>query len=396
MRILYVTGASFAESNAAALRNLGLASAIARAGHDVVIASSDVDDGKVLASWFPEFPRGVQLRAVGAPLDAGNAASRPARVGSRSLLSHPGLPLLVSDWSPDVIILYQSFLPLLVSIRRLARKSATPVVVDLTEWYDGSSLPYGAFGPHNMLNQLSMRAVVPRLPHLIAVSEGLAEHSSRLGARTLVVPPLFEPATLRSLAKTHRGESGRLRIAVTGSGITPGQKDRAGLLAIASVISSIDPDALRIEVHVAGPTRGAVETALGHAAPRGMIFHGPLPWSRSLELVANCDFTLMLRDESSRRNRLGFPSKVPESLILGTPILGNIVGDLKYYLVDGQNAAIVKDPTARALRGAIEGVLEGLGLWDRDQIHRQAVKFFAPEAHAQRLDRFLASSRTST
>jgi glycosyltransferase involved in cell wall biosynthesis len=388
VRVLYITGASFKEPNAAALRNIGLASAVTRAGHEVVVASPDVEEENQLASWFPGLPNGLELKAVGARRGEGGVLRR---ISVRALRSHSGLSQFAADWKPDVVILYQSFLPLLVSARNLAQRIGARFIVDLTEWYDGASLPYGSFGPHNVLNQVSMHGVVPRLPAVIAVSEGLARHASKFGARTLVVPPLFEPRALDLLASPSESGLERLRIAVTGSGITRGQKDRTGLLAIADAAESMDPDGELIEVRVAGPTRGAVEAALGGAAPRAFRFYGQLPWSRSLELVANSSFTLMLRDGNIRRNRLGFPSKVPESLLLGTPILGNVVGDLEDYLVEGQNAALVQSPNATSLRDAIERVVRGTQRWDRDRIRSRAEMQFSPAVYAQRLDAFLAS-----
>ena len=148
-----------------------------------------------------------------------------------------------------------------------------------------------------------------------------------------------------------------------------------------------------LDVQVAGPAPGAVESALGETPPKSFTVHGPLPWDRSLELVESADFSLVLREGATKRNRLGFPSKVPESLLLGTPILGNAVGDLGTYLVDGRNSAMTNDTSVPALLGTLERVLGSEGGWNRDRIKSDAEEWFSPRAHAERLGAFMSDVR---
>lgn len=386
MRILYATGASFNEPTAAGLRNLGLAAAWARGGHDVVIASRDPKRSDASLPWYGEMPENVRIVPTGAEQNH-SAILNQIEVLTRSV--NPGLHKVIKDFDPEAIVLYQSFLPFLLSLRRSARRKGVPFLLDVTEWYDGHSLPLGPLGPHNLMNQFSMRLLVPRVPAALTISRALAVHVSRQGARVLVVPPLFDQSVLDSHIVADQERRRRLRVAVTGSGISVGQKDRLGLEAIAEVAERLDPTGDLLEIAVAGPTREVVETVLQPSPPRSFTIHGPLSWAASLSLVADSDFTLMLRTPDVRRNVVGFPSKVSESLLLGTPILGNIIGDLDEYLVDGYNAAVVAQPDASALQTTIEGVLHGNRVWDRDEIRRQANLRFGIESHSERLSEFM-------
>ena len=387
MRILYLTAATFSAANAAALRNVGLASAMALSGHEVIIATPDDPTVDAREQWAASYPRGVTV--VHAGLKApGHSAGK--RIVSFCGGSHGDLGALLEDWAPDLVILYQSFLPLLARLRAATSRRGTPLVLDITEWYDGASLPLGVLGPHNALNQISMRLAVPRMPATIAISHPLAAHCARRGARTIVVPPLFD--VTRHAPDSAVGlpsRDPRLTIAVTGSGITPGHKDRLALLSMASVARRIDPEGKRLSIKVAGPSRDAVARQLGGSLPAAFDILGGLSWSDSLDLVSSADFTLLLRDPSNRRAVFGFPSKVPESLLLGTPILGNAIGDLDRYLAEGRNAALVDFPDATGLEMTLRRVMEDDAAWSRASIRAEAERNFSPECYARPLDEFL-------
>lgn len=392
MRVLYVTQATFAAPNAAALRNLGLAASLAISGHQVTIASPDAPDAELGDEWGASRHEGVSV--VGAsPAIPRSALHRRLRSGIGG--SHGSPHRLLGDFAPDVVLLYQTYLPLLVRLRRAALRCGVPFVVDVTEWYDGAALPMGPYGPVNLMNQVAMRRVLPKLPAVVAISVPLAEHCAAGGARTLVVPPLFDLATVldahsrASAAPEHGGNAGRLRIAVTGSGIAPGHKDRLALLAVAQAARVVDPDGSRLAIMVAGPAAEQVRAELGGEVPAAFQLMGPLSWAESLRLVASCDFTMLLRDPGNRRAALGFPSKVPESLLLGTAIMGNPIGDLRRHLVDGRNAALVDPPSAKGLERTLRQLLAERLPSDRATISGYAQAVFTPEAQAAALDRLL-------
>jgi glycosyltransferase involved in cell wall biosynthesis len=58
-----------------------------------------------------------------------------------------------------------------------------------------------------------------------------------------------------------------------------------------------------------------------------------------LRLLQDADFSVLIRPTGGYADA-GFPTKVPESLAAGCPVLGNITSDLGTYLIDGQNAVV--------------------------------------------------------
>ena len=81
-----------------------------------------------------------------------------------------------------------------------------------------------------------------------------------------------------------------------------------------------------------------------------------MPVREVSEWLLQSDFTVLLR-EDRRFARAGFPSKVPESLAHGVPVLCNMTGDMALYLLDGRECVEVSAPTAEAFAGALRRAL---------------------------------------
>lgn len=384
MRVLYLTTAGFDRPSAAGLRIAAVASAMALAGHEVVVVPPEQP---ATTAWLPPLPDGVTVEGARPAGGAGGARGDVANLVGRS---HGPVGRLLDRRRPDVVVLYQSWLPLAARLRAAGRRRGVPLVLDVTEWYDAAALPLGRFGPHNLLTQLSMRWFVPRSLWVLAVSGPLAEHCGRRGARTLVVPPLSLAAET-PLADVAPADDGRVSVVATMSGIGAGEKDGAALVALARAAEAVDPDGARLAVAVVGPAPEEVTARLGGRVPAALRLLGPRDWREVLALTAAADLSFMLRDEGVRRLTMGVPSKVPESLVLGTPVLGNPVGDLAQHLVDGVNAVLLPGTREADVAAGLRRVLDGSLRFDRDAIRADARERFAPEAWAPRLDAFLRS-----
>lgn len=88
-----------------------------------------------------------------------------------------------------------------------------------------------------------------------------------------------------------------------------------------------------------------------------IIFVGKVPYEEAIELVKKSTFSLLIRPENKRYTKAGFPSKVPESMSLGTPMICNYTSDLKKYIKNEYNGLIVKDESAESLKKIIEFAL---------------------------------------
>jgi glycosyltransferase involved in cell wall biosynthesis len=155
---------------------------------------------------------------------------------------------------------------------------------------------------------------------------------------------------------TESPRAGRLRLLYAG---VPGQKDLVAE-ALKGLLLLTDGELAGIAFDLLGPDEAQLGALLGGALPerlRGAVYaHGRVPVRVVSERLLQSDFTVLLR-ENRRFARAGFPSKVPESLAHGVPMLCNMTGDMALYLKDGRECVEVSAPTAAAFAAALRRAL---------------------------------------
>jgi glycosyltransferase involved in cell wall biosynthesis len=95
----------------------------------------------------------------------------------------------------------------------------------------------------------------------------------------------------------------------------------------------------------------------------------------------------------------GFPTKLVESLTLGTPVICNITSDIGKYVRDGVEGFVCRDSSVEAFTDALHRA-STLSQAERAAMrvaaHEQATRSFDYRAHVHRLTDFVSSlSRTS-
>ena len=142
-------------------------------------------------------------------------------------------------------------------------------------------------------------------------------------------------------------------------------------------------------VGVAGVTREALEIELKGCVPASFEVLGRVGWEDSLAAVGACDYSVLLRDPTNRRSAFGMPSKVAESLLLGTPVFGNAIGDLARYLSPHENAELVDSTDFAEVEAMLSRIVAGHTRLDRAQVRALGERYFRPEHYATSLDRLL-------
>jgi glycosyltransferase involved in cell wall biosynthesis len=112
-----------------------------------------------------------------------------------------------------------------------------------------------------------------------------------------------------------------------------------------------------------------------------------------MEEVRNADFSILFRPKR-RYSEAGFPTKVVESLSVGTALLCNLSSDLGEYLNHGKEALIYSDVTVPAITTRLEEAI-ALGPVDLDDMRicarNCAEEHFDVRTYVAPLRRFLAA-----
>jgi glycosyltransferase involved in cell wall biosynthesis len=355
------------------------------AGHEVSIISSDHASDEISKEWR-EIIDVSEIRVI----PGGFSRGKRTQVLSRLLRylggSTSGLASKLRVVSPDALILYNADPIALLRLNHFARDRKLPFIVDVTEWLNPADLPGGKFSPLGVLHEVTMRTLAWRRGRYLAISKTMAAQLGKRGLAPLVVPPIFDIAC----PAFHTRSTDRIHLVTTGTDLRARGKDIVGLSLIANALAEVDPCGEKFHLDVVGACNRQTKEFLDERLSSSAItLHGRLSWKETLGVVHNAAFSVVLRDPLDRRSNFGFPSKVPESLLVGTPILGNAFSDLSEHLEDGVNAVLVANPTLEAL----VAVLRGLPIHiDRESVRLNAVDRYTPKVWSSKLSKFITGN----
>jgi glycosyltransferase involved in cell wall biosynthesis len=240
-------------------------------------------------------------------------------------------------------------------VMAFCRSRAVPLIAEVCEWYDPRQMTRGRLDPAYGVFLAAFHGLLPRVRHFIVVSRLLETHFEGNGRNVIRIPPLVDSG---AISHERRKSSHRRVFLYAGS---PGRKDL--LLEILQGLSMMTTQERgRIEFRLLGIGREDLTRLLGeHASLLERLKDVVEPLGRVsrvkvLETLQEVDFSVLLRP-AKRYAIAGFPSKVPESLAAGTPMMLTLTGDLEEYLGDGKAVIKIADTTpeqiARAFRIAI-------------------------------------------
>lgn len=344
MKVIYLTPSSFRTINAGALRNLSIANSLALGGHEVIILNSDAPKQEIPLEWEGLCESGVVIQ------NSGPSKSRLISRIQRQLLGPMSAKPQFS--SHDVVIAYNPGPLTYFLIRRQSRLHRARLVLDISEFLTMRDLPGSWLSPYSWLYELFMRL----LPHLLgkdgkslAISRPMADWLGSKGASVLEVPPLS-----LAIPKGKEETIATRKIVLGGSGLANKGKDSEALMLLLE-LAETTPDVLEgFEFQVLGNLDEYTSRRIASIVTEVNITQsGWVEWGHAIQAVEAADWLLLLRDPKRRRNRLGFPSKITESLSLGTPVIANKCGNNTDYLVDGQNSVFVKSLTSSSLAVAL-------------------------------------------
>lgn len=217
--------------------------------------------------------------------------------------------------------------------------TGTTLLADVVERHDARQFSRGRLDPYFIRHRFTSFICGVLATKVIVISSTLEKRYARRKS-TLVLPPAID-VTKFGVHQTDSGPDRKLRILYMGR---PYSKDIFGPMLRG--LLEIGPEAADLmSVIVAGVGRRELiecedvgielyKSMAGILDVIGLVSH-----SRILEILQDVDFTFLLRPNAGYA-RSGFPSKVPESLAAGCPVITNFTSDLGAYLTDGSDSLI--------------------------------------------------------
>lgn len=344
--IAYVVPFAFPSGGAGARRVLGNAQSLNAVGYDVLVISAQTN-----GVGLPPRPFAPGISIVSTGERHSEHLPRALKRARYALMGRRTRRVIATAKEPlTAVILYSGYTPYLLQLSGLCRRRGIPLLFDAVEWYSASSTLRFMASPYLWNTEFAMRALVPRLSGVIAISSYLANYYRTRGLAVAQVPP-----TLDTRAVTPRFDGGtggsRLRLAYCGSA----SNDSLG--TVIAALMRVDPLGVRFTLDISGPSVDEVALiaglSRGSTLPAVLNAHGRASHAEALEIKRAADFSIFLR-EINRVSTAGFPTKFAESLTLGTPVITNLTSDLAEDLRDGENGLVCPHPTLEALLPVLE------------------------------------------
>lgn len=274
--------------------------------------------------------------------DVKNRGSIDSFVGPRNFLKSVTEYLCAED--VDVVLTSRG-LTYYKKLIKVCNKRNIKCYVEMCEWLDLASFKFGKIDPRYIKLNMLLHRGVKKFDGVIAISRLLEKHFKMLGLKTIRIPTIIDVEKQDFVPET-----GNKKTVIVFTGNLGGHKE----LMAPMINTLLKNQKLRenIDFHIYGPSVDQVKENVGKTARfselKNVSIHGYVSHDEVLEAIKNADFQYFMRP-NRRSSNAGFPTKLGESMSLGTPCITNNTGDISVYIRNEENGYIVDDNIAESL-----------------------------------------------
>lgn len=230
------------------------------------------------------------------------------------------------------------------SLQKFLKKRNIPMYMEQCEWFDRASFKLGRFDPYyrKLDHQINYR--YRECDGLIAISSLLEKHYMKQGSNVIKIPTILDTDQIGYTLDSFQDNI--LKLVFAGS--IEGKKEL--MLPIFKAIDKLGKLSYRIEFNILGPDETSLLENIDHdkellaRIKHSLRIHGKVPQKEVTNFLKMSDFMIFIRPNRQSSNA-GFPTKLAESLSVGTPVITNITSDIGDYLCDGVNGFVVEQIT---------------------------------------------------
>lgn len=344
MYVLMVVPSDFPNGDAGAVRDLAFAKIYQNLGYEVVL----IGNGK---NFHTGLYNGVEYYSF--------YEKRKTKIdhfryyfGHKNKLINCLNNIELEKGIPDVIHINHISEGSIKYLTNLSQKKNIPIIHDSTEWYSPCEFRKGRFDKSYILKDRLNRKLIKSPMKVIAISKYLENYFKNKGLDTVRIPVIMDSEKIQKTIND--SISSKIQFIYAGS---PGKKDNLKeVMHGFMMLSNKEKD--RIEFHVLGITKEELKSICNIKEIESFVnVYGRVPRDEVLKIMKEMDFSVLLRPEKERYTKAGFPTKSVESMMNGVAMMCNLTSDLEDYLVNKENAIIVKDCSRDSFVEALRVIL---------------------------------------
>ena len=326
MNIVFIVVCAFPTGEASSIRALNLTRLLAECGHNVHVIS-DVA-GEVCDN---------------VPCTFESISSRQDNVKARyynAISSVDHLKRYCSNHSVDVVLM-NARSDRYNSVQKFCAEKGIKLLVESCEWYHFGNFKLKFLDPRFLQNELMILHGFKKADGFISISRYLDNYNKSLGKPSVRIPTIMDVMTVPEGEGSHKD---RIQIVYTGN---PGNS-KEYLAPMINILAEHESLRSAVQFHIYGPNqkqvlrnKGVTQEALTKAKD-SVVIHGRIPQLEIQRVLMNADYQLFLRPNRKSSNA-GFPTKLAESMAVGTPVITNDTGDIGLYVTDHKNGFLLSN-----------------------------------------------------
>ncbi|BFN37904.1 hypothetical protein FMIA91_17830 [Fidelibacter multiformis] len=290
----------------------------------------------------------------------------------------------------NVCLIVSSYKNYSIILRLFSKRYKLPELVDVTEWHSSFQFNFGRFNLKYLLHDLKNRFLIPKAKNVICVSKYLENYYKLRKCNTFYLPPPivindYLPHTLPHLPPVTFFYAGSIQkkdfieIALAGFAML----NKAEKEKIKIIIAGCDKETLKEQL----PNGKKLINNLGNI----LSVVGRISKDEVEQYLSKSHFLFLLRPVA-RYSKAGFPSKIPEALASGVPVIVNLTSDLGNFIFEFKNGIIVNKLAAKEFAIAVR---KALGLTEEkfttmsNNAHLSAKENFDYTNYNQTMEKYL-------
>lgn len=244
------------------------------------------------------------------------------------------------------------------TVKALCHKYGCRLYVEQCEWMDLSNYRLGKLDIRFIMVDKLRRNGFKGANGVVSISRLLNDYYAAMGTRTIRIPTILDVGNTE-FTKEIKNKDDRIHLTFAGS--LGGTKEL--MRPILEALTRNDKYRRSIVFDIYGPSEEAIlnniggDTELLKLAQRSIVIHGRIPQEKVTEVFSHSNYLIFVRPER-RSSNAGFPTKLAESMAVGTPVITNKTGDIDIYLRNEDNGFLLPNNTAEAICECFERLMD--------------------------------------
>lgn len=338
-KILFVLDNCFPFGTAAASRARSLCQLFDLAGYKVHVICSRTMESELNVGKVYKLPYCTYKVSTNKPATA--------------IASFVGTPALMKDVKkyfteerPDYVFAMNS-LTFFRKLRRICKQRKIKLIVEQNEWRDKSSFKFRELDYRYIHEEWLIKQEYKKADGILAISRYFQNYYRNVGMNVVRIPTVLD---VQNTSYSVHSKNRKIVLIYSGNPST----SKEYLAPVISVLADYPQFREAFEFHIYGPDYNKVLKNIGGndnllKSAEGCVFiHGKVKQELMQDIMMSADFQIFLRPHR-RSSEAGFPTKLGESMAVGTPVITNLTGDIGLYLKNEVNGFVVDMTTEEDL-----------------------------------------------